>query len=376
MKIFEALQPDRKTAFSKAEISGNSVVAYYSDGIELIITLFLGGDSYELDNFNFTLFYTPFIGEQEVIELAVKGSSSTIGYIFPISSLSGTSTVGKNESKWLKVYARACSLSLAVDGLGSFLLTPIDITKFTQSYDITDIFPNNIAVLVTGKSNLEANKYSHSEAILMLQEFGFAAILRPQAKNDIEQLTFLQKLKVSRISKSLIQNIQHINEIIILSKEISNPIGRFISLYQIIELIIQKIFEHSINELISSGISSPWDVRERLQDIVNEKWRISQINSKYVKSDGTGSIINSFVSDAKVLLANIASETGYKETDNDWVSLLYLIRNTVVHRQHLVVNRLEANLQAVCVSLEGVCYYLLKCVEIPQVNLVSEQGSN
>lgn len=101
---------------------------------------------------------------------------------------------------------------------------------------------------------------------------------------DIVNKSLRQRITISSISINLKEDIfiyKLFNDLLCNEE---HPIIRFYFLYQIIELLIKKVFADQFNKKIAS--ISPknedlFDLNKRLQEMTDEKWRVNLLLTKY-----------------------------------------------------------------------------------------------
>jgi hypothetical protein len=194
----------------------------------------------------------------------------------------------------------------------------------------------------------------------MLQEHGYRSLTIRELKNSAKP--FYDSVSLGRTSEYLVQNIQQFSSIMEMASQVSHAPSRFLCMYQIFEVLIEKVFKENVARIIKDPeiVNDPWKIREEISYIANERWRISQINSKHLRGRGLGELTeNTKISCLKFLNA-IESERAEKNSDKNWSDLMYFCRNYVVHRQHLLIGKYEEQFTEICSCLKSLCFFMIK----------------
>ena len=109
----------------------------------------------------------------------------------------------------------------------------------------------------------------------------------------------------------------------------NSEIGQFIQYYQFIEYMILKIFEWGIPH-VAAGSATAWDVKERLSDLGSERKRLQRLDAHCLPDLKERQSQESLTEACKNFLEKVGVDRGDRSS---WHSLLYLVRNSVVHNQ-------------------------------------------
>jgi hypothetical protein len=136
----------------KQDAEPGFIVASTSDGRELSLRVFTDNISeFPRDRFRVSLVKTPHLGERQVSSLRFTGADTdTCGYVFPISSLRTGNYLP--EGRWPAVYAAAATRELVETEIAVPFARQLDMSA--NEHEITDFFPENLGVLVLGRSQL------------------------------------------------------------------------------------------------------------------------------------------------------------------------------------------------------------------------------
>lgn len=338
------------------EISESTLSLRLKGDISLDIGCFLDGGDFDLDLFEFFYVSTTMPSESKSGEIKPRGGGGTLGYVFPKESLSFNSVL-KGDDKWVRAYARAASLSILC-GKANLYVNQLDLVDWETEVDITKILPDNFAVVVLGKENLGNEGYDAIGSSLMLQEYG----LNPYHSGAHEFLNGLGAdvvISIPKISPNLKGNEQVIAELLSTATHITMPAARFITVYQVVELLLAKVFNVLIDQAIKdkSLLQDTWKLRDRLTELAKEKWRLGKIRSDFLNSEGVSDRFSECHKYCCDLLDEIADD---HKAGDDWAKSLYLVRNRVVHRQHEFLNAYNDKLTDICDSLYLLCFTLIE----------------
>jgi len=93
--------------------------------------------------------------------------------------------------------------------------------------------------------------------------------------------------------------------------------------------------------------------------VCNEKWRLSKVRSEFSRFQDSNKYYEDVKESCLELLLKVQNDIDFVEENKDWADMMYLVRNTIVHRQSLVVGRFDDELDKICISLEMLCYKLI-----------------
>lgn len=359
-KILDTLPTKRQVVTSELTEDGVSVV--FSDGGTFLITSFLSAENYGLKWFEFYPVVTPYVGEAQFVTVKSKEfENKTIGYVFPISSLRFKSIL-ESKKQWIQVYGRAASLAILRNGVLNEQVSykqEIDINDST--FDVTDILPNNVGIAIFGKEQLNKSGGSIKSIKIVLQEHGYKLLPNSRVIKNNSNI-FFDTLSIRKISDGLHGDVDKLLHILNESTYINSVYSKFLCLYQVCEIVIEKIFSYYIDEIRLSPEYSvdPWKVRDRISSISNEKWRLSKIRSDFVIISNHQKYYDELKDACLSFLLLIKDDIDFVDDGKkDWCDLLYLVRNTIVHRQAMVIGSFSSELDIICDRLELLCFKII-----------------
>ncbi len=289
--------------------------------------------------------------EEDIYQVWVKSVANNgeekirIGWIFPIQALFSEVLTTKKNNRYFLNYAYMALYLLLNDVIDeelkhrkeSFLDLdgPLDLKEYFQE----DIDKNK-SILVLSKENTEKIKdFKLSEYTLGFFKYGYeengCRNFNSQRRNDED------KLWVTKISEDL-KDTDTIQSFLIAllpmksQQKTHDEVIRFHVCYQIIELMITKVFENELKNIIDELSQNPenlFDKREDLSNITAEKERIKRLFHKgYVNCDITiKREINQHCKDFLIKTSN-----KFKEDDNDFYYNLYSVRCFLVHKLYRI----------------------------------------
>lgn len=266
-------------------------------------------------------------GENSIYTVSAEKNNNRIGWIFPIQALFSNEHSYSDNRHFLN-YAYF-ALPLYIQTLnGIYQLN--DEEELDLSYQVD----NNISVLIIDKrncskiSNFEINNY-----IISLFNYGYSYTGDGNVFKSSIQIN--KKIVLKKISNEL-KNKEYYNK---LFKEyipcVKNPYFRFYVYYQIIELLIDEIFDSNFGKLIEDiriNEISTNESKELLNTILNEKDRVKQLLHKNTKVDAQN--LHELQSRCNSLLSLFPRES----EQSDYATALYKVRCLMVHQMYKVIN--------------------------------------
>jgi hypothetical protein len=277
-------------------------------------------NEYNYKNFTIYILENPNCKENSIFEVYDKTQGIRIGWIFPMQSLVSSEHDYKDNIYFLK-YAYVAT-EILLRGVDFKHIEEVDF--YDYPYSLIDFYKSDSIVFIVDNDNIsKLDKYEFDYYIPDLYKYGYCI----SGKNELDYFDDINKrLNLNRITSALSVD-SYVIELFsnFLGKETS-PLLKFYLLYQVIELILEKIFNKEFKEMIqqlSQDEKLSFNVKEELQNISKEKYRIKRLFSEY--SNGINSS-EELKLECNKLLEEQSIKNGTVVADS-----LYSVRNLLVH---------------------------------------------
>lgn len=205
-----------------------------------------------------------------------------------------------------------------------------------ESYRLTEFYGNDIIILILSNSEIQKIDNFHiNNYLISLYSYSYYYC---QPNEDLKKIKIRANVESPSGKKLIIQKIsqylegeEYLHRLFTrLLKTEENALVRFYLLYQVIELIIQIIFDHSVLDLIEdfkiNSNKDTYELKESILSISSEKQRISKLISTLQGTLEKDSKINLLEYCNDLLIASNG------EKNPDLASALYAVRNLIVHK--------------------------------------------
>lgn len=314
-------------------------------------------------------------GEFSNLRTKVDGEMISIGYAFPITTLSADSISNIHQTDpaaaW---YALAATWELLKSS--DYERTPFQVS-WGETYVLTDFFRQDLVIAIYSPQRVNsdrsaAEKIIDSFSITLAQHkiFSYTGIKSKEKKQTEGFIT------ASHLNLSPCTDIEKrpftdyvTNHLITADSTDCDPLVRFFLQYQFFELLMQRIFSEVISEFrqkIASEnyTSDAWKTKElvsKLGEKTSENYRISRIFGFMLEKFRfeTEEIINN----CKVLLKKIEIQKAADPKDySDAKTPYYKVRNVIFHgfASHSIE---KEDITQICDSVEKITYKLSLCFE-------------
>lgn len=289
-------------------------------------------EDFHIEQYRCYPFMNPeFSRENDISEVYVKAENvGRIGWIFPVQALvSHEHSFAENIH-----FQRYCWVTFNQLLRGNLFSTSLvlDINYLEGEVSLVDIYSSQLLILTLSniKTALIANFTIDSFLpALYVHKYIFCDD-QLEIKNLIKHVSddaSPAKIKIVEMSDILRDDV-YINALYkVHLKETNHPLVQFHLLYQIIELLITRIFDCEVIKILNQSESIPHKIAQNLKAITSEDNRIKKLYECYLLSNKERNNINiQLVKACNFLLANFNEE-------KDHVSdAFYHVRNLVVHR--------------------------------------------
>jgi hypothetical protein len=271
--------------------------------------------------------------ENDIFQVYEREYNIRIGWIFHIQALLSNEHNYANNQHFLKYsYVAFFKLLQNVEQYETYKPN----LNSTSNYELTDFYGDEIIILILCNSKLQiVDSFNIENYLTSLYSYGYYYCQPIDiVKNIHSRAAFTQpgqtKISIKRISKKLQEEVYLSRLFKILLKTEEHPLVRFYLLYQVIELIIERIFDKkfldTINDFNHNQNKNIFELKEKINSISNEKERISQLIDSvepYLNSDSKTNLLF-FCND---LLSSFNSE--HKDS---LARSLYAARSFIVHK--------------------------------------------
>ncbi len=278
-------------------------------------------DEYNLEDYCFEILNTKTLNrENDIFQVFDKQVDVRLGWIFPIQALVSNAHDYVDNIYFLK-YAYVATY---------LLLNNIDEENKKNSrgvLNITDFYPEDTIILILCKSNCNRiDNFCVWDYVVDL--FGYGYSFLPGFADGKKNIHVDKRVNIRRISND-VKDKMFIIEIFksLLAQTSLLPLAKFHMLYQIIELLIGDIFSHEFiefNNKIGQDTNNLFDMKEDLQRITGEKYRVKELFSTYSHLDGV-------LKEKLMDVCNEILKESRKKEKTDVGDSLYSVRCLVFH---------------------------------------------
>lgn len=345
--IFSKVYYDKdKNRFEITSSVDNSEIYYYP-------TLKLD-NSYAVEHFSYKLLYNKSSCENSIYQVYV--GEDRIGWIFPIQALLSSNHDYANDEYFLK-YAYVATYLLLRD------INQTDKIDFPQEFMLNDYIDDVKCILVLDYENIARIKdFNISDYTVGLFKYGYQ--YKDVGDFKSSDIKSKNKLKICPLAKELRGN-PSINDLFVEQFMLaSNAVIKFHICYQIIELLISKVFEHKFRLIIDKLSDNPeelFDLREDLSKITAEKERVKCLFEDYTKCETCDK------TDIGIACKNFLDLNGKKTSDNFYYNL-YSVRCMLVHKLYAVNQESHKYLNDINDHLLNIVMDMLFSFHFPQDN--------
>jgi len=288
----------------------------------------LPAEQYDSARFAVYPCYTGFTSASQITELRIGSDRNTFGFVFPVTSF-------RNEIGFSKKYGL-----IYADAAFRKFITVENLTRFQSSFFIERsgenevpldaVVNDSLSILVVSRETLEEHNVSLDALQLMLQRCQVEISYdNKEGPAFVPSLEFNDGLNLVKPKTEDADVLSRMCMLLRAADDDNSKVGQFIQYYQFFEFMILKIFEWGIPHVANGG-ASPWDVKERLRDLGAERKRLQRLDVHCVPGLKDRGSQARLATSCKSFLDTVGVDTGEKTT---WHSLLYLVRNSVVHNQ-------------------------------------------
>ena len=289
----------------------------------------------EIDHNNYTLFLfkNNFYAENHIYQVYESELDERLGWMFPIQAINSKSHSFTDNQFFLNYAFAAIKILL----IGSNL-TRSNSSKFNRdNYSVLDFYEDDDILLVLSNQKIaKIENFSIDNFIPCLFKFGYHLVTSSKSGENIfhSQNQFYDQLSTRIVLKPISKCLQselYVNNLFkkFLPYE-QHHLVRFSVLYQIVEWLIEKIFQKELLSRIGDyRCRAPndtiefYELKESIIELTNEKKRINKLFSNYAN-------IAASCHDLKRKCDILLNALG-KEQNDSITHSLYRIRNILYH---------------------------------------------
>lgn len=151
--------------------------------------------------------------------------------------------------------------------------------------------------------------------------------------SEVDTPTY-SEIKISKISDFLEQEVFISALFKTYLRSNNHPLVHFHFLYQIIELLIERVYDYTLNEVLNkNSYTSPHELKKAITDLTPEEYRIGQVFSKKFQSKNISATVALLNSCNTLLSAN------FKNEEKNYTQAIYRVRNLLVHNFRTVADK-------------------------------------
>jgi hypothetical protein len=312
--------------------------------VEISIPFLLPYDqSYDDANFETFMFSRTEYSENDIFQVYEKHLDTRIGWIFPLQALQSKQHNYSADIHFLK-YAKVAFSHLCNGQINGYKKTPTYPSD--GYYDLNSFYHENSFVFVLSKQTLSiGSPFDISKYIPFFYSIGFyyQTLRDPATLTQSKYLQYsgedLKRITLDCIPAT-IQNEQYIYSLLRDTLPYENSrLMAFFHLYQIVELLIDKIFmreQKETAERISAAISKPYAIKEIMEELpknLSEKNRLRRLFDNYLAHPPDH---NDLRQACNTLLSKHDRKNGQQ-----FFEYLYRVRNLVFHEYRSIESEEE-----------------------------------
>ncbi|QGY47248.1 hypothetical protein GM418_27365 [Maribellus comscasis] len=297
-----------------------------------------------------------------------EGNHGRLGYLIPLQSLINSQhDYGENEH--FSLYAYHCIRKL-LKGDDGIPYKKIEIVP-NRRIDLESLYGENTHVLILYKpyiriwENFHNHKFRLDSFLPCLWSFGYLQILESNFnklyKGENQPIHSSRpeggRLHFVSTSSELHKDPYILNLFTSFLYFQEHELVRFHLLYQVIELLIEKVFQVDLSSIISDFNNNSddfYDIRERLSKTANEKSRIDKLFNSFC-----GIPIN-YLNDLRHSCNDFLTSVKPEYVQDTPTKALYKTRSLVFHSLRALPVNYETNLKNVNLQLERL---LIKAIQ-------------
>ena len=344
-------------------INNNNSIQLNINGEAYYCNSYYPNSNKNLDEYGMLFLYSPYyVAELDFKKVLFSSRRTILGWLLPLALLEESDFDIINElDSYLKIHA-----DIAIKKM---ILWYFDKQKYQsneENFKLSDLFNSEVQVLIYRTSVVKTTDIKkilpslYNEGIYYVEDptavempsyisTVMEEIVSERKQNNIDkQITLhpIEFIKINPFVESLYKKI--------LPKE-KDVIHRFISLYQIIEILMELLVENEIYQIVSDYCNNGLcknDFSDKISTYNTEKGKIDKIMQNITLDE----YMTEFISTTKVLFGMI---NNVNANENNYAKIMYALRNTLVHNMRLIIEH-KAIFDNIVQLYEKNIFYILK----------------
>ena len=236
-----------------------------------------------LDDYCFNILNTNILNrENDIFQVYDKQANVRLGWMFPIQALLSNEHDFAENRFFLKYAYIAIYLLLEN-------VNEENMRNSSEVLKITDFYQEDAIIFVLCKSNCkQINDFCYEDYIVDLFGYGYSCL--PYSTIGERDVYVEKRINIRRISRDVKEKmfIVEVFKSLLVQTNLL-PLAKFHMLYQIVELLIGDIFSYeftNFSKKISEDTNNLFDLKDELQKLTGEKYRVKELFNTYSRIDG------------------------------------------------------------------------------------------
>jgi hypothetical protein len=326
-----------------------------NSNVGMTLSFFTGCDDGYLSDMNkyeAVILFSYHTNQGNIVSLSNSKNGKTLGYIFPVTSLRFFDEFP--DERWMKTFAVTGTEKLIHGGMElKYFKENISGDFYKEEFNFFDSLNDNAVLLVVGKEQLVDGDISLDEILLILHRNDYFPVKKETYLRSGQD--FKSKLKLEKLSPSAVQLINILFILVNNSKHEENPASRFIALYQIVEIYLEKVFLICVKAISSNDAIDPYSLKESLSRCAGDRYRLALLYTKFIpKAD------NSIFNACRDMINDFLTDQLEIDSSNfDWSKSLYRLRNLFVHARFKLTDFEVDAVNSICDFFESCCFEIM-----------------
>lgn len=285
---------------------------------------------YDPNNFKLYYYYNKNCSENSIFQVYIKSDENKeirIGWIFPISSLLSDQH-DEAQNKYFQKYAYVALYNI---------LNELDIVsnEIYSNIIYEALSSDDRIIFVMDKENIvNIVNFEISDYQIGFYKYGFYESDKGIRNSNFDKPR--KKLHLKKFSNALIDKNSKLIILSILEQitSCSSEILVFYFCYQIIEFLINKVFDNEFTTVVkkvTDSVENLFDIKDEFNDLMNEKKRVRKLFNDYsnINSNSRNSL--------NELCKNLLRDNEHRNY-NDLGDNIYAVRCLLVHKLYSIQN--------------------------------------